>query len=58
VQNPVRVFQPLVEDSQDTSVGIASNLTLSRRSRNAVHGGLMNVHADILLLTHKGVPFR
>src|SRR5215467_7873576 len=24
-------------------------------SRN---GGLMNVHADILLLTHKGAPFR
>jgi hypothetical protein len=21
-------------------------------------GGLMNIHADILLLTHKGAPFR
>jgi len=32
-------------------------LALSAHHGNR-NGGLMNVHADILLLTHKGAPFR
>jgi hypothetical protein len=30
-------------------------LSIHHGNRN---GGLMNVHADILFLTHKGAPFR